>query len=137
MPLEKNQLINANFTDYTGGINVSVAPQLSAIVCRITEVMLMRLIDADAICAEIEKLRDMKNMNGFELIQLDCTLTVIEHAKTIDPLKHGHWVKKNSVGSATCSICGGLITNFYDKDSNKYCHVCGAKMDAQNGDSVH
>lgn len=30
MPLEKNQLINANFTDYTGGINVSVAPQLLA-----------------------------------------------------------------------------------------------------------
>ena len=30
MPLEKNQLINASFTDYTGGINVSVAPQLLA-----------------------------------------------------------------------------------------------------------
>lgn len=47
-------------------------------------------------------------------------------------IKHGHWVLKNSIGSAVCSVCGGVIYNAYDKSVNKFCHVCGAKMDGDN-----
>lgn len=46
-----------------------------------------------------------------------------------DAVKHGHWVKRNTIGSATCSECDGVIYNAYDKSANKFCHVCGAKMD--------
>ena len=44
-------------------------------------------------------------------------------------VKHGHWVKRNTIGSATCSECDGVIYNAYDKSANKFCHVCGAKME--------
>ena len=48
-----------------------------------------------------------------------------------DAVKHGHWIKRNSVGTATCSVYGGLIMNFYNKDANTYCHNCGAKMETE------
>ena len=44
-------------------------------------------------------------------------------------VKHGYWVQRNSVGSATCSICNGLIFNYYDNENHNYCPNCGAKME--------
>lgn len=91
-------------------------------------IMKMRLIDGDAIYAEIDKLRDVKNMNGFELIQLDCTLAVIKYAKTIDPLKHGKWTYDTDTEDTpllVCSVCDDWV---YDTNY-EYCPHCGAKMD--------
>lgn len=51
-----------------------------------------------------------------------------------DAVKHGHWEKRNTIGSATCSECGALIYNAYDDMANKYCHNCGAKMDGDTNE---
>lgn len=94
----------------------------------------MRLIDGDAIYAEIDKFRDLKDMNGFELIQLDCTLAVIKNAKTIDPVKHGRWEyvgEQHGAHVFECSECHGRIDTVNPNWLSKYCSGCGAKMDAQ------
>lgn len=63
---------------------------------------------------------------------LNDVLKLIKAQPSIDNVKHGHWVKGNSFGHATCSVCGAIIFNSYDGKVNKYCHRCGARMDGGN-----
>lgn len=47
-------------------------------------------------------------------------------AQTVDPVKHGHWVKSlDHYDSYMCSGCGHLTTT----ESDNYCSGCGTKMD--------
>lgn len=87
----------------------------------------MRLIDADSLKAYFKNFYSDRE-DVVEMLWGD-----VDFQPTVDPVKHGHWIKRNSVGTATCSVCGGLIMNFYNKDANTYCHNCGAKMDGDKG----
>lgn len=94
----------------------------------------MRLIDADNTSKVFLKLMNLpedycgpSDIN----ISIDAVFSVLGQVPDADPVKHGHWIKRNSVGTATCSICGGLIMDFYNKNANTYCHNCGAKMDGK------
>ena len=72
----------------------------------------MRLIDADALI----KSTDKESIHIYE----------IALAPTVDPVKHGHWVKSlDHYDRYMCSVCGHLT----DKESDNYCSYCGAKMD--------
>ena len=105
-----------------------------------------RLIDADQALAEAERLLELYNlaMAGAETNReinhvfkrqelFKAVRAVVNTCPTVDPVKHGRWVKRNTVGTATCSICGGIIYNSYDNEANKYCPNCGAKMDQDTG----
>ena len=92
-----------------------------------------RLIDADALVAGIEKLKNSGCFSGNEeRILLNTILTVITMSKTIDPVKHGHWIHGSSSENirVTCSECGYKVNYFWDSwQDAKYCPNCGARMD--------
>lgn len=99
----------------------------------------MRLIDADALVEDIKyRIKEDKEMYPDDKISklfrvsMRTVINIIKLQDTVDDVKHGHWVKRNTVGAATCSICGAIIYDSYDSEANKYCHRCGARMD---GDS--
>ena len=91
----------------------------------------MRLINADALIADINECIDVQNDNWeFErTIGLTIALECISDAPTIEPeRKKGRWSIKN--GELTfwdvCSECGGMVIHkapFYD-----FCPKCGADM---------
>ena len=97
-----------------------------------------RLIDADWLLNAIEKLKVRNTSNTATIFDvlgvLDDVEKIIKAAPINDPVKHGHWIKRNTVGTATCSICGGIIYNSYDSEANKYCPNCGARMDGDAND---
>ena len=91
----------------------------------------MRLIDADQAVAEAERLLELYNlaMAGAETNReinhvfkrqelFKAVRAVVNACPTVDPVKHGHWIKRNTVGTATCSICGGIIYNSYDSEAH-------------------
>lgn len=121
----------------------------------------MRLIDADKVLSNIEELKKspwcgdsvfvgyLENFDStIRKEALDMVADVcIRSAKTVDPVKHGHWTDDNE-----CSVCGtkGLcsvqeIREVYDYDCTEktgyevdikffktdYCPNCGAKMDEE------
>ena len=101
----------------------------------------MRLIDADALVEDIDKKIDEEirvplgdNHKFFFCAGMRYVVRLVKRLPTVDPVKHGHWIKRNTVGTATCSICGGIIYNSYDSEANKYCPNCGAKMDGDAND---
>lgn len=83
----------------------------------------MRLIDADALVYNIEKIMELwqvspSNMN----ISAETLILYLKSMPVIDPVKHGHW---KMYGTAyKCSVCNegdafGLTP---------YCRWCGSKM---------
>lgn len=95
----------------------------------------MRLIDADRLKNALIGLMDTSSpVPSDNDCAIDGMLNLLNDQPTVDLVKHGYWIKRNSVGTATCSVCGGLIMNFYNKDANTYCHNCGAKMDGDEGE---
>lgn len=94
----------------------------------------MRLIDADALAAEI--LDTYGSDAGSEDVNVIYGMVI--NAPTVDaePARHGKWLHPeeddedyNTV-SCSCSVCGWKF-NYYedDIDGAPYCAVCGAKMD--------
>ena len=101
----------------------------------------MRLIDADALVEDIKsEIDDDKEIYPDDKTSImfragmKTVIRIVKNQDTVDPVKHGHWIKRNTVGTATCSICGGIIYNSYDSEANKYCPNCGAKMDGDAND---
>ena len=100
-----------------------------------------RLIDADALLRDIEseinkktKVILLADYNHYYCSGMRNAIRLVKRLPTADPVKHGHWIKRNTVGTATCSICGGIIYNSYDSEANKYCPNCGARMDGDAND---
>lgn len=96
------------------------------------------LIDVDKLIKHIGALADnIRDAGGQDVIvyirAISDVIGVIKKQESVDAVKHGHWIIRNSVGSASCSACGGTIYNAYDKDANRYCHCCGARMDKKEG----
>ena len=86
----------------------------------------MRLIDADALIAEIKNAYDWESLNDVSAMTIRDTITDIQNMPTIEaePVKTGKWVEV--YGGYHCSECGIVI----DKAINTpHCPNCGAKMD--------
>lgn len=78
----------------------------------------MRLIDAD-----ILQERFAEAYNAAALVMLD-------YAPTVDPTRHGHWVRHGwwRLGNwPECSECGKE-----NQSETEYCPRCGAKMDEED-----
>lgn len=97
----------------------------------------MRLIDADALCAELQKEFGSPEGHG-KLMRINYIIT---HAPTIDaaPVRHGGWIplgyrsgflKNPDSEDFRCSICGyEAYTLFFPPPER--CPSCGAKMDGE------
>ena len=97
------------------------------------------LIDVDNLIDELEELSDSyvdNNCSDFtrgtynicRQQGVDAAIVVVRKQKSVDPVKHGEWIERESIIS--CSVC----MMDWDKNSNcyeifHYCPYCGAKMD--------
>ena len=68
----------------------------------------------------------------------DALDAVADDAPTIDPVRHGRWVKEYDTGASMlmCSACEARVIEqaFYNATGTKgrsYCPYCGAKMEAE------
>ncbi|SBW02457.1 hypothetical protein KL86CLO1_11649 [uncultured Eubacteriales bacterium] len=92
----------------------------------------MRLIDADAI-----PYRDYLGDDEPRAYK-----SQIDVMPTIDPVKHGWWVKRELddndflsevIYSFECSACNEGLCLTTEECDDKYCLSCGAKMDGDDG----
>lgn len=67
----------------------------------------------------------MKRINRYPPYIRDVVEKELRYVPTVDPVKHGHWVKSNSDYEWECSSCGYGYTDY----KITYCYDCGAKMD--------
>lgn len=87
----------------------------------------MRLIDADA--ADVNEINCSYSANT----RLEDVEEWLNDQPTVDPVKHGRWVKPVSGdGEDYCSVCKAEPPWFhpYGYYEPCYCPNCGAKMDA-------
>lgn len=110
----------------------------------------MRLVDADALLAELHQYDDdcaFKDEFEYGLQQrLDTCIYAVEDAPTVDavPVRHGHWVRwyeevHDSFGVAyiphcKCSECG-MEFDPYIANRMNYCFNCGMKSDRKDGNN--
>lgn len=92
----------------------------------------MRLIDADALKAKLEKKTDMNDPRwSFDSMMLaKIMISILDKAPTVEERKHGYWKKEGSWYK--CSCCNSAIDP-WDNTWMKYCSCCGAIME-NNGD---
>lgn len=92
----------------------------------------MRLIDADVLKTELEKLRDGWNYYGGEYESAmyqayDISVDTVDEQPTVQPqMKKGRWIEiEIDAGEFIykCTKCGMRVINPY-----KYCPICGAEM---------
>lgn len=95
----------------------------------------MRLIDADALKRECEKLPRVLDDEFIHFVKVKDITKTINNAPTIEaePVRHGRWIE-NTDGIYSwieCSECGGCPPRDIDGKIvlSEYCHHCGAKMD--------
>lgn len=87
----------------------------------------MRLIDADALIAEYDRVHIGPAGGARKLM---------EDAPTVDAVEvvHGEW-ELHLDGSGTCNRCNFTSENVWDFDTwQNYCGHCGAKMDGERKD---
>ena len=101
----------------------------------------MRLIDADCLLNAIEKLKVRNTSNNATIFDvlgvLDDVEKIIKAAPINEPVKHGQWEESKCLDDCfwVCSCCKFPSTAVAAPKLYKYCPNCGAKMDAQFGDS--
>ena len=64
-------------------------------------------------------------------------LIMKQPAADVEPVKHGHWIQEYlgyGVSRYICSVCKSRISEneILYFEHNKFCPVCGAKMDGEN-----
>ena len=94
----------------------------------------MRLIDADALIAQIEK----RLCHAKTIVWL---CRIIGEVPTIeaDPVRHGAWIDPEDNDGHTewhCSYCGDVVCTICGYPGAKYCSVCGTKMEVKNEDGI-
>lgn len=98
----------------------------------------MRLIDADALRSFIAEQVPPKFFLGSDISRAykntEAIIHSIEIQPTIDPVKHGHWIRKKPTPDTERYICSGcFVTGKYrvwlGVDGLNYCPCCGAKND--------
>ena len=89
----------------------------------------MRLIDADALIRSVHDEWDgclVWDESGASTA--DAMERIIYDAPTIDPVKHGKWVRNNPfTDTLACSECNYEIPT--EELRTPYCPWCGARMD--------
>ena len=113
----------------------------------------MRLIDADALIAEIKNAWDWESLNDVSAMTIRDTITDIQNMPTIEadikcedcktiialkaalePVKTGKWIEISDEDFAStykCSVCGEppIVDLYSDWVFSNYCPNCGAKME--------
>ena len=103
------------------------------------------LIDVDSLINELEALADSyvdNNCDDFAIgvhnicrqQGVDAAIEVVRKQKSVDPVKHGHWIHGSSSENirVTCSECGYKVNYFWDSWQDAlHCPKCGAKMDGE------
>ena len=94
----------------------------------------MRLIDADALKAKLEKKTDMNDPRwSFDSMMLaKIMISILDEVPTVEERKHGRWVRHNNI--IACSEC---IWDMYWEEEIaelKYCPNCGAIMDGESNE---
>lgn len=92
----------------------------------------MRLIDADAlkelIANNVYPVQDAFNDRDYGMFWTGGIEKAIDNAPTVDPVKHGRWVKsEKSDYEWECSACGYGLSDY----RTTYCYDCGAKMEVE------
>lgn len=96
-----------------------------------TEVMIMRLVDADAVDA---KARERLRCGTLEDFEVDAIIDLLDDAPTIEavPTTRGHWVYLGGhpiirgVSRGMCSVCR-ILSNYIEHIDR--CPSCGAPME--------
>ena len=99
----------------------------------------MRLIDADALKTELEKLRDGWNYYGGEYESAmyqayDISVDTVDEQPTVQPRrKKGKWIddEGNTVTDKYCAICSAC--GEWSEYLTAYCPNCGAEMTEGEG----
>ena len=90
----------------------------------------MRLIDVDELKEPVGSYNPVKFTSEYGYV---ISVEDIDHAPTVDPVKHGHWVGiSDSEATPRCSNCGRIrfgSSLSYAMKYVPYCEKCGAKMD--------
>lgn len=97
----------------------------------------MRLIDADALCLDIDR-KAHENFPANRNLTLYAK-SLLAHEPTIDavPVVHGRWEEKffTNDRQRVCSVCHCTVRQpSYDRGETalfKYCPHCGARMDGE------
>lgn len=87
----------------------------------------MRLIDAGLLREMILDLRYRLDENDQLLVPLRDVLKRIDSVQTVEPMKHGKWIKAIIKDRVRCSACRYEIPIEYEP--KRYCPNCGAKME--------
>lgn len=92
----------------------------------------MRLIDADALIAEMRREPKFEKTD-FDKRMIYIEKSVIDKQPTIEavPVKHGRWI--DDLGFYVCSVCdkSGAWNSWEVPWKSDYCPNCGAKMDLE------
>ena len=107
----------------------------------------MKLIDADELFKVVMCEQDKYLHQAIDVLckrdrhnLMSALSRIIRTAPTVDAelVKHGHWLDNGTLGDWTCSVCGAdtyIDEDYSPKDSRtmvmRYCHYCGARMDAK------
>lgn len=99
----------------------------------------MRLIDAESL-SSMRFTHKMHDSEGRLYVPFDEVAEAIFNAPTIEaePVKHGRWIHDydDVLISGACSVCGWhSIIMETDVADMPYCPNCGAKMDAEEGET--
>lgn len=92
----------------------------------------VRPIDANALNAKFEELKNQPQNTLKDIFFLDVAMTVVDSAPTLDytSVKHGEW-EWDMLDVYMCSTCGekSHVKEVLEKPAWDYCPNCGAKMD--------
>lgn len=88
----------------------------------------------------IERNELIKNLKYFapeHYSDLLNNLIMKQPAADVEPVKHGHWIREYLSYGVSCYICSVCKSRNLGEDEiyfehNKFCPVCGAKMDGEN-----
>lgn len=90
----------------------------------------MRLIDADALKAKLEKIADMNNPKwSYDSMMIaKIMINILDEAPTAKDHICGLWITKKA-WHVECSECHYVLESICEV--KKYCPNCGAKMDGE------
>lgn len=115
-------------------------------------VKMMRLIDADALECDTEWSEYADDYISYSKFAIDNapTIDAVPHwipceetfpIADVAPVRHGHWIEygenEDGTHNICCSVCDGFIkskghaNSCYTRNKYRYCHNCGARMDAK------
>ena len=104
----------------------------------IIKILEERLKEKDMSLKNATYIEDINEI-GNEINELKVLIEIIEldiPAADVEPVKHGYWIREYlnyGVSRYICSVCNGIIGEYeMDFGHNKFCPMCGTKMDRKD-----